>query len=82
MPEARDYLEMTFMSINCFANDGKLDAAELSKIFDIASRDDVIDQNEIRVLSKILARLQPEELDAAMKLKMLEINEKIKLLTA
>ncbi len=31
MSEAQDYLEMSFMSINCFANDGKLDAVELGK---------------------------------------------------
>ena len=27
MPEKRDYLEMSFKSIECFANDGKLDVA-------------------------------------------------------
>ena len=29
MTEARDYLEMSFQSIQCFSNDGKLDAYEL-----------------------------------------------------
>ena len=32
MNENRDYLEMTFHSINCFANDGKLDVDELNQI--------------------------------------------------
>lgn len=64
--ESRDYLEMTFKSINCFANDGKLDSVELGKIFDIARRDGVVDENEIRVLRKIISRLKPEELDASM----------------
>ena len=80
MPEAQDYLEMSFMSINCFANDGKLDAVELGKIFDIASRDGVIDQNEVRVLRKIITRIRPEELDTAMQVKLIEISEKMKLL--
>lgn len=64
--ESRDYLEMSFQSINCFADDGKLDANELGKIFDIALRDGVVDDNEIRVLQKIFMKLNPEELDAAM----------------
>ncbi len=29
MSESRDYLEMSFRSIECFSNDGKLDANEV-----------------------------------------------------
>jgi hypothetical protein len=64
--ESRDYLEMSFQSINCFADDGKLDSIELGRIFDIALRDGVVDDNEIRVLRQIFMKLKPEELDAAM----------------
>ena len=46
MAESRDYLEMSFRSIQCFSNDGKLDAFELDKIVEIAEKDGVIDQNE------------------------------------
>lgn len=49
MSENRDYLEMSFKSINCFANDGKLDAEELGVILDIALRNGVVDDNEKRV---------------------------------
>ena len=66
MKEPRDYLEMSFRSIECFSNDGKLDAKELGEIFDIALRDGVIDDNEKRVLKNIISRLTPEELDEAM----------------
>ncbi len=66
MSENRDYLEMTFQSINCFADDGKLDAAELQKIFEIAKRDGVVDDNEKRVLRNIISKVKPEELDQAM----------------
>lgn len=72
--ESRDYLEMSFQSINCFSDDGKLDALELRKIFNIALRDGVVDQNEIRVLRQIIAKLKPEELNAEM----LEMIESIK----
>ena len=75
MTESRDYLEMSFRSIECFANDGKLDAKELADIFAIAEKDGEIDKNEIRVLKKIISMLRPEELDDAM-LKQLDIISK------
>lgn len=78
MSDSKDYLEMSFRSIQCFADDGKLDAEELGKILDIAERDGVIDENEIRVLTNIIARIKPEEVDDAMKAKLSEISEKIK----
>ena len=77
MKEARDYLEMSFRSIQCFSNDGKLDAQELAKILEIAEKDGKIDNNEMRVLQNIIARIKPHEVDAAMKQKMMEISEKI-----
>ena len=67
MSGSRDYLEMSFRAIECFANDGKLDANELGKIIDIAERDGEIDQNEIRVLRGIIARIKPSEIDEAMR---------------
>ncbi len=78
MTEVRDYLEMSFQSIQCFSDDGKLDAHELGQILAIAERDGVIDQNEIRVLRNIISRVKPHELDEAMRKKMMEISEKVK----
>lgn len=77
MSESRDYLEMSFKSIQCFSDDGKLDAHELGKILAIAEKDGVIDQNEIRVLRNIITRVKPHEVDNAMREKMLEISKKI-----
>lgn len=77
MAESRDYLEMSFRSIECFSNDGKLDAKELGEILTIAEKDGEIDQNEIRVLRKIVAHIKPHEVDDAMKAKLTEISEKI-----
>ena len=73
--ESRDYLEMSFRSIECFSDDGKLDAGELASILEIAERDGKIDQNEIRVLRNIIRRVQPEDLDAGLKT-MLRVVEK------
>lgn len=77
MKEPRDYLEMSFKSIDCFADDGKLDAKELGKILSIAERDGEIDQNEIRVLRNIISRIKPEEVDSDMQAKLEEISAKI-----
>jgi len=65
--ENRDFLEMAFQSIQCFSNDGRLDAAELGRILVIAQRDGVTDDNERRVLGNIIARIRPDEIDPAMK---------------
>ena len=78
MTEARDYLEMSFQSIQCFSNDGKLEAHELGKILAIAEKDGVIDQNEIRVLRNIISRIKPHEVDDAMRKKLMEVSDKIK----
>jgi len=77
MLEPRDYLEMTFRSIQCFANDGRLDVHELGALLDIAERDGAIDDNEIRVLKKIIAQIKPEEIDQAMRDKLAEVAQKI-----
>ena len=77
MTEARDYLEMSYHSIQCFTNDGKLDANELGKIVAIAESDGVIDSNEIRVLTSIISKIKPHEVDAAMHQRLAEISKKI-----
>lgn len=77
MLEPRDYLEMTFRSIQCFANDGRLDVHELGALLDIAERDGAIDDNEIRVLKKIIVQIKPEEIDQAMRDKLAEVAKKI-----
>ena len=77
MTESRDYLELTFRSIECFTNDGKLDAAELGKLLAIAERDGEIDQNEMRVLRNIIAKIKPEEVDAAMQKQLQVVSDKI-----
>lgn len=77
MTESRDYLELTFRSIECFTNDGKLDAAELAKLLTIAERDGEIDQNEMRVLRNIISKIKPEEVDSAMQQQLQVVSDKI-----
>ncbi len=66
MSDTTDYLEMSFHSINCFADDGKLDVDELNKIVDIALRDGVVDEDEKRVLRNIIGRLNRDELQGEL----------------
>lgn len=77
MSKSKDYIEMAFRSIECFDNDGKLDAKELDSIIKIAERDGVIDQNEIRVLQKIISKIKPDEVDDAMRKKLAELAKKV-----
>lgn len=77
MGESRDYLEMSFRSIECFSNDGKLDAKELGQILAIAEKDGEIDHNEIRVLRNIISKVEPEEIDDSMRLMLKEVSDKI-----
>lgn len=74
MTENRDYLEMTYKSINCFADDGKLDVKELDELLSIALRDGVVDDNERRVLGNIFNRLSDHDLDTQMKEKVAKLK--------
>lgn len=73
--DSRDYLEITFRSINCFADDGKLDVNELNSLVDIALRDGEVDENEKRVLRNVIARLKDAELTDEMRSKILDLRE-------
>ena len=73
--ESRDYLELSFKSIQCFADDGRLDARELDKLLAIALKDGVVDDNEKRVLNNILDRLGDHELTASMQKRIDQIRE-------
>ena len=77
MKESRDYLEMSFRSITCFSDDGKLNADELGEILAIAERDGNIDQNEMRVLQNIISRVKPTEIDEKMQAMLDTIQQKI-----
>lgn len=73
--ESRDYLEMTFRSINCFSDDGKLDVNELDSLVEIAMRDGEIDDNEKRVLRNIIDRLTDAELTEEMQARVQGLQE-------
>jgi len=74
---SKDHLEMALASIEAFQTGGQIDAAELTSIIEIAERDGVIDQNEIRVLRGIIARVDPSEVDDDLRSVMASLAEKM-----
>ena len=72
-----DYLELTFRSINAFADDGKLDASELNELLVIALRDGEIDEDEKRVLNNIMSKVREEEIDEPLAEKIKEVKSLI-----
>ena len=78
MAESRDYLEISFKSIELFASDGRLEAHELEQLYALAMRDGTLDANEVRVLKAVIDRIRPDELDASMKATLAEIAARLR----
>ena len=78
MKEPRDYLELSFRAVECFGNDGRLDANELDRLVAIAERDGRFDANEVRVLKGIIDRIRPDEIDAPMRQRLAALAEKLR----
>jgi hypothetical protein len=77
--ESRDYLEMTYHSIQCFSNDGVLLVPELDELVAIALKDGVVDDNEKRVLKSILSKLTEAELTPEMVARISQLRVKFDL---
>lgn len=73
--ESRDYLELTTQSIAAFADDGRLDVEEFDELMSIALRDNVIDDNEKRVLGNIINRLTTTDLTPELRLRIHDMRQ-------
>lgn len=71
------HIEMSLLSIECFMDDGKLDANELGKMVALAESDGEITQEEIHVLRSVIKRIKPEEVDSNMKSRLDSLSKKI-----
>ena len=67
MAQPKSHLEIALASIPVFTNDGTLDVAELHKLLDLALRDQIVDDDEKRVLDNIFKQAELGELDADVK---------------
>ncbi len=76
MSKIRSHLEIAVISINVFSDDGKLDLAELEKLLALALRDDVVDEDEKRVLGNILTRAERDGVAADVQTRIDEVRAK------
>ena len=74
MSKLRSHHEIAIASIHVFSDDGRLDLAELENLLALALRDDVVDQDEKRVLANILARAERDGVAAEVKTRIDEVR--------
>ena len=66
MSKLPSHHEIAVASIHVFSDDGRLDLAELEKLLALALRDEVVDEDEKRVLANILTRAERDGVDDAV----------------
>lgn len=64
MSLSTSHLEIAVQSISCFTDDGTLDAGEVRHLVGLALRDQVIDDEEKRVLKNIFSKVTQSEVTA------------------
>lgn len=77
MNESHDYLEMATKLIGFYHNDSQIDANELGELLMVAERDGVIDNNEIRILKRVVADIDPSTVDEPMRQQLAAIVQKL-----
>ncbi len=78
MKESNQYLEKPYQSMECLNHNGTVEAAEINRILDVAGKEGNIEQSEIKELTKIILKLNPESVDAAMQAKFAQIMGKVR----
>lgn len=59
-----NHIELAYSSIRVFADDGTIDAEELSFLMGITLKDGEIDDNEKRVLNDIFSQVSEDQVSA------------------
>jgi hypothetical protein len=76
MSKLRSHHEIAISSIHVFSDDGRLDLAELEKLLALALRDEVVDEDEKRVLGNILTRAERDGVAADVQSRIDELRTK------
>ncbi len=76
MSKLRSHHEIAISSIHVFSDDGRLDLAELEKLLALALRDEVVDEDEKRVLANILTRAERDGVAADVQSRIDELRAK------
>ncbi|WMS85789.1 hypothetical protein [Pleionea litopenaei] len=71
-----DHIEMSQFAISIFRDDGKLDIEELEVLVKIALRDSTMSEDEKRVLRSILDRLNFDDLNRELILKIEQLEQR------
>ncbi len=74
MSNLRSHHAIAVASIHVFSDDGRLDLAELEKLLALALRDEVIDEDEKRVLGNILTRAERDGVAADVQARIDEVR--------
>ena len=74
MSNLRSHHAIAVASIHVFSDDGRLDLAELEKLLALALRDEVIDEDEKRVLGNILTRAERDGIAADVQTRIDEVR--------
>ena len=76
MTTSRSYLDIALASIKVFSDDGQLDLEELNFLLGLALRDQVIDDDEKRVLANVFKRAEKGSLRPAVVTRIAEARAK------
>jgi hypothetical protein len=76
MSKLKSHLNIALQSIKCFTDDGKLDEVEINFIMGLALADNVLDEDEKRVLSNIFRRAGQSNCSALTAARIIEIKKK------
>lgn len=76
MTQAKSHIEIAFQSIPVFADDGQLDVGEISFLLGLALRDDVVDEDERRVLGQIFAQAEKGHVPEKVQARIDEVRQK------
>jgi hypothetical protein len=76
MSKLRSHLEIAIASISAFSEDGKLDLAELETLLALALRDEIVDEDEKRVLVNVLTRAERDGVAADVQARIAEVRAK------
>ena len=70
------HLEIAAASVRVFANDGRLDMAELEHLLSVAMRDGSVNDDERRVLASIFRHIRQDQVTPSVWARMAEIRER------
>ncbi len=70
------HIDIAVQSIGCFLDDGTLDTNEVKHLMGLALRDDVVDDEEKRVLGNVFSKVTKSDVDDATWELITQIREK------